>query len=132
MRSSEGEQEERDDGARYQEYGDDQSVAHEFVGHVDASEGRGEEADGDEKEKDLHREMRLLWRLGGWLRGGGVGMLVGLRYDVGGAGFVDGDGGGLFLVELGEGCDPGGRLVVAAARGLMQAEGLEGAGEGEE
>jgi hypothetical protein len=42
------------------------------------------------------------------------------------------DDGGLLLVELGEGDNPGGRLVVAAARGLVEAEGLEGTGEGEE
>ena len=35
-------------------------------------------------------------------------------------------------MELGEGDDPGGRLVVAAARCLVEAEGLESPGESEE
>ncbi len=47
-------------------------------------------------------------------------------------GAADRDGGGLFLVELSEGSDPGGRLVVAATRCLVKAKGLQDAGEGEE
>jgi hypothetical protein len=38
----------------------------------------------------------------------------------------------LLLVKLGEGDDPGRWLVVAAARGFVEAEGLESSREGEE
>ena len=44
----------------------------------------------------------------------------------------DGDRHGLLFVDLGEGGDPGGRLVGAAAGGFVEAEGLERSGKGEE
>ena len=131
MVRSKGQQEQGEDDAGKEERRDDELVAHEFVGHVDAGEGRGEEADGDEEEEDLHGEMRLLGRLRA-LRGGGFVGLGASGLGASAARFADGDGGGLLLVELAEGDDPGGRLVVAAARGLVEAEGLEGSGEGEE
>ena len=43
-----------------------------------------------------------------------------------------GDDGGLLFVDLGQGDENAGRLVVAAAGGLMQGEGLDGPGEGKE
>lgn len=45
---------------------------------------------------------------------------------------VGGDGGALLLVNLGESGDPGWRLIGAATVGLVQANGLERSGKGEE
>ena len=59
-------------------------------------------------------------------------MLVGLGGGIRRTLFADGDSGGLFLVELGEGGNPGGRFVVAAARCFVEAEGLKGSSESEE
>ena len=126
---SKTQQEDGNEEASYQERSDDALVADELVGHVYAGKGRGEEADGDEQEEDLHGEMRLLGRLRGLGEGG---LLVGLGGIEFGARFPDGDRGGLLLVELRERDDPGGRLVVAATRGLVKAESLEGSGEREE
>lgn len=45
---------------------------------------------------------------------------------------MGGDGGALLLVNLGESGDPGWGLIGAATVGLVQANGLERSGKGEE
>ena len=45
-----------DDDSCEEQGGDEGFVANEFVGHVEAGEGGGEEAYGDDEEEDLQRE----------------------------------------------------------------------------
>lgn len=125
----EEEQCDREDGSGYEERCDERAVAAVAIGHVETGEGGGEEAEGDQEEEELQGQGVVgFGGPGGWLellrRGRGLG--DGRRE------FFDWSGRELLFVDLGEGDDPGRGFVGAATGGLVKAEGLERAGEGEE
>ena len=118
----------RDDRTCDEHRGYEDSVAKVLVGHIESRDGGREEAYRHKQEEELQRQRVWLWD--GWRRLG-WGYWAGLRF-IRGSGrlfrwrqFSDRHNGGLFLVQLGKGNNPGRWLICATAGGLVQAEGLQ-------
>ena len=116
-----GKEDQREDEAGDEQRCDDALIAVVHVGHDDAGDGGGEEADGDDEEEDLQRKMGFLFgRCGGSSRGPwtGVGFGCGSGSCVGdrGRSAWRGSGVGVFA------------LVLAQVRGSVGGTGSGGFG----